>query len=56
MTFWKLLRQGLQGEQPIHPIQRAMAKRCVKERLKWLFSGTAIKSRGTSINYTKLTK
>ena len=37
MTFWELLRQGLHGEHPIHPIQRAMAKRWVKERLKRLF-------------------
>ena len=37
MNLWELLRQGLQGEQPIHPLQRAMAKRWVKERLKRLF-------------------
>ncbi len=37
MNFWELLCQGLQGEQAIHPLQRAMAKRWVKERLKRLF-------------------
>jgi hypothetical protein len=37
MSFWEFLRQGLQGEQPVHPVERAMAKRWVKERLKRLF-------------------
>ena len=37
MTFWEFLQKGLQGEQPVHPLERAMAKRWVKERLKRLF-------------------
>ena len=37
MSFWEFLRQGLQGEQPVHPIEQRMAKRWVKERLKRLF-------------------
>jgi hypothetical protein len=35
--FWEFLRQSLQGEQPMHPVERQMAKRWVKERLKRLF-------------------
>lgn len=38
MTIWELLRQGLKGEQPVHPLERAMAKRWVKERLKRIFA------------------
>jgi hypothetical protein len=37
MSFWEFLRHGLQGEQPVHPIEQRMAKRWVKERLKRLF-------------------
>lgn len=37
MTLGELLRFGLQGEKPVHPVERLMAKRWVKERLKRLF-------------------
>ena len=37
MSLWKFLREGLQGEQPVHPLEQRMAKRWVKERLKRLF-------------------
>lgn len=37
MSLWEFLRQGLQGEQPIHPLEQHMAKRWVKDRLKRLF-------------------
>jgi hypothetical protein len=37
MNIWELLSQGLQGEQKVHRLERAMAKRWVKERLKRLF-------------------
>ena len=35
--FWEFLRQSLQGEEPVHPVERRMAKRWVKERLKRIF-------------------
>jgi hypothetical protein len=35
--FWEFLRQSLQGEAPMHPVERRMAKRWVKERLKRLY-------------------
>ena len=35
--FWDFLRQSLHGEEPVHPVERRMAKRWVKERLKHLF-------------------
>ncbi len=35
--FWEFLRQSLQGEEPVHPVERRMAKRWVKERLKRVF-------------------
>jgi hypothetical protein len=35
--FWEFLRQSLQGEEPVNPVERRMAKRWVKERLKRLY-------------------
>ncbi len=35
--FWEFLRVSLQGEAPVHPVDRRMAKRWVKERLKQVF-------------------
>ena len=37
MTFWDLLRSKLQGEPSLHPLDRRMAKRWVKERLKKVY-------------------
>ncbi len=37
MTIFELLRSKLQGEPPIHPMDRRIAKRWVKERLKRLY-------------------
>lgn len=37
MSFFQFLRHGLQGDQPVHPIDQRIAKRWVKERLKRLF-------------------
>jgi len=37
MTIFEFLRSKLQGEPPLHPIDRRMAKRWVKERLKKLY-------------------
>jgi hypothetical protein len=37
VSFLEFLRQSLQGEEPIHPMEQQMAKRWVKERLKRLF-------------------
>jgi hypothetical protein len=35
--FWEFLRASLQGEEPVNPVERRMAKRWVKERLKRLY-------------------
>ena len=35
--FWEFLRVSLQGEEPVNPVERRMAKRWVKERLKRLY-------------------
>jgi hypothetical protein len=35
--FWEFLRQNLKGEEMVHPVERLMAKRWVKERLKRIF-------------------
>lgn len=37
MTIFEFLRAKLQGEPPVHPMDRRMAKRWVKERLKRLY-------------------
>jgi len=37
IPFLEFLRQGLQGEEPLHPMDRRMAKRWVKERLKKIY-------------------
>ena len=37
MTIFEFLRNKLQGEPPIHPMDRRIAKRWVKERLKRLY-------------------
>ena len=37
ISFLEFLRQGLQGEEPIHPLEGKMAKRWVKERLKKIY-------------------
>jgi len=35
--FWDFFRRSLIGEPPVHPIDRKIAKRWVKERLKRVF-------------------
>lgn len=37
MTIFEFLRSRLQGEPPLHPMDRRIAKRWVKERLKRLY-------------------
>jgi hypothetical protein len=37
MTIFEFLRNHLQGEKPVHPVEAAMAKRWVKERLKDMY-------------------
>jgi hypothetical protein len=37
MTILEFLRSKLQGEPPLHPMDRRIAKRWVKERLKRLY-------------------
>jgi hypothetical protein len=37
MTIFEFLRSRLQGEPPVHPIDRRLAKRWVKERLKRIY-------------------
>ncbi len=37
ISFLEFLRQGLQGEEPINPLEGKMAKRWVKERLKKIY-------------------
>ena len=37
MTIFEFLRSRLKGEPPLHPMDRRLAKRWVKERLKRLY-------------------
>jgi hypothetical protein len=37
MTIFEFLRNKLQGEPPLHPMDRKIAKRWVKERLKKIY-------------------
>jgi hypothetical protein len=37
VSFLEFLRQSLQGEEPLHPVEKKMAKRWVKERLKKIY-------------------
>ena len=37
MNILEFLKQKLQGEPPLRPIERSMAKRWVKERLKRMY-------------------
>ncbi|MEI6491920.1 MAG: hypothetical protein WCO94_05160 [Verrucomicrobiota bacterium] len=37
MTIFEFVRSRLQGEPPVHPIDRRIAKRWVKERLKRIY-------------------
>ena len=37
MTIFEFVRSKLQGEPPLHPMDRRLAKRWVKERLKRLY-------------------
>ena len=37
MTILEFLRSRLQGEPPVHPMDRRIAKRWVKERLKRIY-------------------
>jgi hypothetical protein len=37
MTILEFLRRKLEGEPPLHPMDRRIAKRWVKERLKRLY-------------------
>ena len=37
MTIFEFLRSRLQGEPPMHPMDRRIAKRWVKERLKRIY-------------------
>jgi len=37
MTIFEFLRSRLQGEPPLHPMDRRIAKRWVKERLKRIY-------------------
>lgn len=37
MTIFEFLRNKLQGEPPLHPMDRKIAKRWVKERLKKVY-------------------
>lgn len=37
LSFLEFLRQSLQGEEHLHPLERKIAKRWVKERLKKIY-------------------
>lgn len=37
LSFLEFLRQSLQGEEPLHPLEQKIAKRWVKERLKKIY-------------------
>ncbi len=37
VSFLDFLRQSLQEEEPLHPVEQKMAKRWVKERLKKIY-------------------
>ena len=54
MTIWELLRSKLQGEPALHPMDRKIAKRWVKERLKRLYPELRNDPRGLEKAYQEL--
>ncbi len=54
MTIFEFLRKRLEGEPPIHPLERRMAKRYVKERLKKLYPELRLDPRALEQAYQEL--
>jgi hypothetical protein len=55
VNIFELIRSKLQGEPPIHPIDRMMAKRWVKERLKVMYPELRADPRALEAAYQSLT-
>lgn len=54
MTIFEFLRSKLQGEPPLHPLDRRIAKRWVKERLKRLYPELRLDPRALEQAYQEL--
>ncbi|MCK9588508.1 MAG: hypothetical protein WC076_13190 [Terrimicrobiaceae bacterium] len=54
MTIFEFLRDRLRGEPPIHPMDRRIAKRWVKERLKRLYPELRLDPRALEQAYQEL--
>jgi hypothetical protein len=54
MLFLELIRQALQGEENIHPIDRRMAKHWVKERLRRIYPHLQSNPQGLEKAYNEL--
>ncbi len=54
MNIFELIRQKLQGEPPLHPVDRQMAKRWVKERLKSMYPDLRSDPRALEAAYQSL--
>lgn len=54
MTIFEFLRSKLQGEPSLHPIDRMIAKRWVKERLKKIYPELRLDPRALERAYQEL--
>jgi hypothetical protein len=54
MTIFEFLRSKLQGEPPLHPLDRRIAKRWVKERLKRIYPELRLDPRALEQAYQDL--
>ena len=54
MTIFEFLRTRLQGEPPLHPMDRRIAKHWVKERLKRLYPELRLDPKGLEQAYQNL--
>jgi len=54
MTIFEFLRNKLKGEPALHPLDRRMAKRWVKERLKRLYPELRLDPRALEQAYQEL--
>ncbi len=54
MTIFEFLRSKLQGEPALHPIDRMIAKRWVKERLKKIYPELRLDPRALERAYQEL--
>gem|GEM_PF-357335 len=54
MNIFDFLRARLQGEPPVHPLDRKMARRWVKERIKRMFPELRADPRALEAAYRQL--